>query len=78
MTQKIVKKLVPTWKNGFQDFQLDIITPALDGVDGRLLTATGDSKSTAFIITILVLQEMACNPLEYLDLTQKSKPRILR
>ncbi|KIM86067.1 hypothetical protein PILCRDRAFT_816621, partial [Piloderma croceum F 1598] len=73
-TQKIVKKLLPTWKNGLQDFQLDIITPTLDGVDGMLLTATGDGKSAAFMIPILVLQEMAHNPLEYPDLPQTSKP----
>jgi superfamily II DNA helicase RecQ len=73
-TQKIVKKLLPTWKNGLQDFQLDIVTPTLDGVDGMLLTATGDGKSAAFMIPILVLQEMARNPLEYPDLPRMSKP----
>jgi hypothetical protein len=46
----------------------------LNGVDGMLLAATGDSKSTAFMIPIRVLQEMACNPLEYSDLPQMSKP----
>ena len=73
-TQKIVKKLLPTWTNGLQDFQLDIITPTLDGIDGMLLTATGDGKSAAFMIPILVLQEMARNPLEYPDLPRTSKP----
>ena len=67
-TQKIVKKLLLTWKNGLQDFQLDIITLTLNGVDGMLLMTTGDSKSATFMIPILVLQEMACNPLEYPDL----------
>ncbi|KIM80574.1 hypothetical protein PILCRDRAFT_822305 [Piloderma croceum F 1598] len=73
-TQKIIKKLLPTWKNGLQDFQLDIVMPTLNGVDGMLLTATGDGKSAAFMIPILVLQEMACNPLEYPDLPRTSKP----
>ena len=68
MTQKIIKKLLPTWKNGLQDFQLDIIMLTLNGVDVMLLVATGDGKSTTFMIPILVLQEMAHNPLEYPDL----------
>jgi hypothetical protein len=30
------QETLPTWKNGLQDFQLDIVTPALDGIDGML------------------------------------------
>lgn len=75
--QKIVKKLLPTWKNGLQDFQLDIVTPTLDGVDGMLLTATGDGKSAAFMILILVLQEMARNPLIIVSQSQTYTNRIL-
>lgn len=67
MDKKRLKKLISSWLNGLQDFQLDLVTSTLDGVDG-------DGKSAAFIIPILVLQEMARNPQDYPNLPYTSNP----
>lgn len=65
--QETHTKLAEWAWNGLQDFQLDLVTSTLDGVDG-------DGKSAAFIIPILVLQEMARNPQDYPNLPYTSNP----
>ena len=54
---KIVKKLIPSWKDGLRPFQEDMISAMLDGEDVLCCTATGDGKSAAFAVPILVLNE---------------------
>ncbi|KAJ7478915.1 P-loop containing nucleoside triphosphate hydrolase protein [Mycena latifolia] len=54
---KIVKKLVPEWKDGLRPVQEDLISAMLDGDDILCCTATGDGKSGAFSVPILVLNE---------------------
>lgn len=52
-----VKKLIPTWMNGLCAVQLELVSLILDGKDVLCCTATGDRKSAAFLIPILVLLE---------------------
>jgi ATP-dependent helicase YprA (DUF1998 family) len=54
---KIVKKVVPAWKDGLRPVQADLVSAILDGDDVLCCTATGDGKSAAFSIPILVLNE---------------------
>ncbi|KAJ7436651.1 P-loop containing nucleoside triphosphate hydrolase protein [Mycena galericulata] len=58
---KIVKKLVPEWKAGLRPVQEDLVSAILDGDDLLCCTATGDGKSGAFSIPILVLNEYNTN-----------------
>ncbi|KAJ7223334.1 P-loop containing nucleoside triphosphate hydrolase protein, partial [Mycena pura] len=55
--QTIVKKLIPTWTDGLRPVQEDLVAPILDGEDILCCTATGDGKSAAFSIPILILNE---------------------
>ncbi|KAJ6586760.1 hypothetical protein B0H10DRAFT_2234162 [Mycena sp. CBHHK59/15] len=58
----IVKKLIPHWKDGLRPVQEDLVAPILDGEDILCCTATGDGKSAAFSVPILVLNEYNKNP----------------
>ncbi|KAJ7301473.1 P-loop containing nucleoside triphosphate hydrolase protein [Mycena albidolilacea] len=55
--QKIVKKLIPAWKDGLRPVQEDLVFAILDGEDILCCTATGDGKSAAFSVPILALNE---------------------
>ncbi|KAK6984339.1 P-loop containing nucleoside triphosphate hydrolase protein [Favolaschia claudopus] len=48
-------------------FQLDLVAPILDGDDILCCTATGDGKSAAFSVPLLVLNEYNLNPHLYGD-----------
>jgi superfamily II DNA/RNA helicase len=54
---KIVKKVVPQWKDGLRAVQEDLVCAMLDGDDVLCLTATGNGKSSAFSLPILILNE---------------------
>ncbi|KAJ7687229.1 hypothetical protein B0H17DRAFT_939604 [Mycena rosella] len=58
----IVKKVIPAWKHGLRPVQADLVAPILDGDDILCCTATGDGKSAAFSVPILVLNEYNANP----------------
>ncbi|KAK6985204.1 p-loop containing nucleoside triphosphate hydrolase protein [Favolaschia claudopus] len=58
----IVKKVIPAWTQGLRPFQLDLVAPLLDGDDILCCTATGDGKSAAFSVPLLVLNEYNSNP----------------
>ncbi|KAJ7237805.1 P-loop containing nucleoside triphosphate hydrolase protein [Mycena rebaudengoi] len=58
----IVKKVIPLWKDGLRPVQEDLVAPILDRDDILCLTATGDGKSAAFSVPILVLDEYNSNP----------------
>ncbi|KAK6975061.1 P-loop containing nucleoside triphosphate hydrolase protein [Favolaschia claudopus] len=58
----IVKKVLPAWTQGLRPFQLDLVAPILDGDDILCCTATGDGKSAAFSVPLLVLNEYNLNP----------------
>ncbi|KAJ7613790.1 hypothetical protein B0H17DRAFT_905996, partial [Mycena rosella] len=45
--QKIVKKVIPAWKDGFRPVQEDLTSAMLDSDDVLCCTATGDGKSSA-------------------------------
>ncbi|KAJ6505453.1 P-loop containing nucleoside triphosphate hydrolase protein [Mycena sanguinolenta] len=62
---KIVKKVVPAWKDGLRPVQADLVAAILDGDDVLCCTATGDGKSAAFSIPILVLSEYNANSTLY-------------
>ncbi|KAJ6506834.1 hypothetical protein C8R45DRAFT_970692, partial [Mycena sanguinolenta] len=53
---KIVK-VVPAWKDGLRPVQADLVAAILYGDDVLCCTATGDGKSAAFSIPILVLSK---------------------
>jgi superfamily II DNA/RNA helicase len=59
---QIVKKIIPAWKDGLRPVQADLVSPILDGDDVLCCTATGDGKSAAFSVPILVLNEYNNNP----------------
>ncbi|PPQ90217.1 hypothetical protein CVT25_001661 [Psilocybe cyanescens] len=61
----IVKKLIPTWTNGLHAVQLELVLPILDGIDVLCCTETGDGKSAAFSIPMLVLREYNEHPEAY-------------
>ncbi|KAJ7182392.1 P-loop containing nucleoside triphosphate hydrolase protein, partial [Mycena crocata] len=63
--QRIVKAKIPGWKDGLHRWQLIIVAWILDGEDVLCVTATGDGKSALFTVPILVLLEVAANPLMY-------------
>ena len=52
----IVKKLIPTWTDGLHAVQLELVSAILDGEDVLCFTATGDGKSAAFSIPVLLFQ----------------------
>jgi superfamily II DNA helicase RecQ len=60
--QSIVQKVVPQWKDGLRPVQEELVAPILDGEDVFCCTATGDGKSAAFSVPILVLNEYNSNP----------------
>jgi superfamily II DNA/RNA helicase len=57
----IVKRCTP-FTNGLLPHQLDLVTLVLDGEDVAFFSATGDGKSCAFSIPIIVLNEYNRNP----------------
>lgn len=59
--QTIVRKVLPQWKDGLRAVQEDLVAPILDGDDILCCTATGDGKSAAFSVPILVLNEYNTN-----------------
>ncbi|KAF8198225.1 hypothetical protein K438DRAFT_1584225 [Mycena galopus ATCC 62051] len=62
----IVTKVIPEWKDGLRPVQMDLVSAILDGDDVLCCTATGDGKSAAFSVPILVLKEYNANPILYL------------
>ncbi|KAJ6622732.1 hypothetical protein B0H10DRAFT_1787649 [Mycena sp. CBHHK59/15] len=60
--QKIVKQVIPAWKDRLRPVQEDFCLAILDGDDVLCCTATGDGKSVAFSVPILVLNEYNKNP----------------
>ncbi|KAK0434388.1 uncharacterized protein EV420DRAFT_416771 [Desarmillaria tabescens] len=63
--QGIVKRLVPSWKDGLTDIQALAVSRILGGEDVLLCTTTGSGKSASFAIPILVHQELSRNPTAY-------------
>jgi superfamily II DNA/RNA helicase len=60
--RKIVQKAITQWKDGLRPVQEDLVVPILDGDDIFCCTATGDGKSAAFYVPILVLNEYNSHP----------------
>lgn len=59
--QKIVKTCSP-YANGLYSYQLELVSLILDGNDALFISATGDGKSCAFSVPILVLNEYNRHP----------------
>ncbi|KAJ6449998.1 P-loop containing nucleoside triphosphate hydrolase protein [Mycena sanguinolenta] len=59
---RIVKKVIPGWTDGLRPVQMDLVVAILDGDDVLCCTATGDGKSAAFSVPLLVLQEYNAHP----------------
>ncbi|KAF8193978.1 P-loop containing nucleoside triphosphate hydrolase protein [Mycena galopus ATCC 62051] len=72
--KKIVKKLVPQWKDGLYPTQLNLVVRILDGEDIFCALATGGGKSALFAVPILVLKEMALHPEIYPALPVRALP----
>jgi ATP-dependent helicase YprA (DUF1998 family) len=60
-TIQSIVKLRTGWKAGLRDYQLTLVSRVLDGEDILFISATGDGKSVAFSIPILVLHEYNSN-----------------
>lgn len=58
----IVKKRVGHWENGLRESQRDIVSKIMDEEDILWITATGDGKSAAFTIPILIHDEVHASP----------------
>ncbi|KAJ7127744.1 P-loop containing nucleoside triphosphate hydrolase protein, partial [Mycena epipterygia] len=63
--QDIVKKVLPAWTDRLRPVQEDLASAILDGEDVLCCAATGDGKSAAFSVPILVLNEYNKNPALY-------------
>ena len=57
----IVKTVLPQWKDGLRPVQEELVAPILDGEDILCCTATGDGKTAALSVPILVLNEYNTN-----------------
>ncbi|KAF9010903.1 hypothetical protein BDZ89DRAFT_1143429 [Hymenopellis radicata] len=63
--QEIVKKKIPTWKDGLREAQLEFIPPILDNTNVLCIETTGGGKSAAFSVPIIVHNEVSANPSLY-------------
>ena len=63
--KKVVSRRIPQWEDGLRDFQGEWTPLILDGQNLVAFTATGDGKSTLFILPILVHLELSTNPIIY-------------
>jgi superfamily II DNA/RNA helicase len=61
--QRIIKAKILNWKDGLHAWQLDVVCQVLDLEDVLCTTATGDGKSALFGAPMVVLLEMAKNPI---------------
>jgi predicted GTPase len=61
--QRIIKAKILNWKDGLHAWQLDVVCQVLDLEDVLCTTATGDGKSALFGALMVVLLEMAKNPI---------------
>lgn len=72
--QTIVKSKT-TWIDGLRPYQLTLVARILDEEDILFISATGDGKSVAFWITILVLNEYNAHQEKYpAGLRTKKRP----
>ncbi|KAG6824239.1 hypothetical protein H0H92_007585 [Tricholoma furcatifolium] len=72
--QLIIKLLIPQWKEGLYDWQLDLVSQILDGEDVLVSTATGDGKSAVFAAPLVILLEIQCCPSNYPNLPYRELP----
>lgn len=68
---KVVKKQIPAWNEGLRGFQKEAIGTVLDLGDFLGITATGDGKSAAFFVPLMVHDEILKHP----ELCPQFKPR---
>ena len=59
LLNELARKLVPQWTDGLCQKQDKVIGYTLDGEDTVYCTATGGGKSAAFVLPILIHQELA-------------------
>ncbi|KAF5366151.1 hypothetical protein D9758_005819 [Tetrapyrgos nigripes] len=65
--KSIVSRCIPQWPSGLRDYQAQYLPLLLDKGDILLVTATGDGKSTFFIVPILAHLEIRSHPDLYLS-----------
>jgi superfamily II DNA helicase RecQ len=70
----IVRKRAPAWTSGLKDGQRSVISKILDGENVLWIAATGEGKSAAFQVPILVHDELGRNPGMCPRLKAKEKP----
>jgi superfamily II DNA/RNA helicase len=61
LLNEIVRKRVPEWTGGLKEAQADVIGKVLDGEKVLWVSATGEGKSAAFQIPIIVHEELRQN-----------------
>jgi superfamily II DNA helicase RecQ len=62
LINEIVQKRIPTWNDGLKSCQRDVIGKILDGERVFWVAATGEGKSAAFQVPIIVHDELRRNP----------------
>ncbi|KAE9394069.1 hypothetical protein BT96DRAFT_998899 [Gymnopus androsaceus JB14] len=62
LLDKIIAKRVPSWSTGLREGQKEAIVKVLDDEDVFWIAATGDGKSAAFQVPLLVHDEISQNP----------------
>ncbi|KII90231.1 hypothetical protein PLICRDRAFT_53320 [Plicaturopsis crispa FD-325 SS-3] len=73
--ETIVKKCIPAWSHGLRDYQLDLVTRAMDGESILAIVPTGGGKSAVYGVPLVVWLEINKNPhLYHPELPRFEKP----
>ena len=69
-----VNKVILHWKNGFYDWQLKLVVPALDGEHMMYCLTTGRGKSALFAVPMIIFLVISKNPELYPNLPYHMHP----
>ncbi|KAF5346332.1 hypothetical protein D9758_011519 [Tetrapyrgos nigripes] len=72
--KSVISRRVPQWPNGLRDYQLENIPRVLSGENLLLFAATGEGKSSMYIIPLLVHMEIRSNPHLYPAFVVRERP----
>ncbi|KAF5346591.1 hypothetical protein D9758_013448 [Tetrapyrgos nigripes] len=74
LLNNIIRKRVPQWTDGLKDGQSKVVTRILDGEKVLWIAATGEGKSAAFQVPVLVHEELRRDPELCPGFVAKEKP----
>ncbi|KAG6887536.1 hypothetical protein C0992_011877 [Termitomyces sp. T32_za158] len=72
-----MEQLVPEWRNGPRDFQVDVWAHILDKIPVLLVTHTGGGKTASFWGPICILQHLLKHPVPSMAKPPKSPVGII-